>query len=70
MNIQKLFKAVKEERGQHSLVTIALELEDQGYTIILNNKLNGSNPTLTRPAVRCRRYLRNFFTPGDVFMSI
>ena len=43
MNIQRLFQAVKEEPDRHTLITIAFELEQQGYNVTLDNRFNGSD---------------------------
>lgn len=42
MNVEGLFKAVKAEPDQHTLVVVALELERQGYRVYVNDKYEGS----------------------------
>jgi hypothetical protein len=42
MNIQKIFEAVAGEPDQATIIVVALELERQGYNVIINKKYKGS----------------------------
>jgi hypothetical protein len=46
MNVENLFKAVKNEPDQPTLIVAALELERQGYRVTVNNKYIGSEALL------------------------
>jgi hypothetical protein len=46
MNIQKVFDAVKEDPDQHTLITAVIEIEDQGYTVLIAKKYHGSEDLL------------------------
>ena len=47
MNIQNLFQSIKDNPDQSTLITAALELERQGYGVVVDSRYHGSQELIS-----------------------